>query len=229
MKTAVLVFPGSNCDHDCYHAVKHVMGREADFIWHQERSLKGYGLVIVPGGFSYGDYLRPGAIARFSPVMAALDDFASRGGYVMGICNGFQILTEARLLPGALVRNDTLKFICETVNLRVETSNSFLTSGSARGDVLRLPIAHMEGCYIAGEDTLKALDDEDRVLFRYCDASGNVTRESNPNGAARNIAGVLSEKRNVAGMMPHPERVMENPLGGQDGLALFTSALNALM
>lgn len=228
MKTAVLVFPGSNCDHDCYHAVRHVLGREAEFVWHQQSSLDGFDLVIVPGGFSYGDYLRPGAIAKFSPVMGAVAKFAARGGLVLGICNGFQILTEAGLLPGALTLNSGMKFICRNTHLRVETSNSFVTGGIEKGKVINVPIAHMEGCYIADESTIKKLEDDDRVLLRYCGPDGKVAPEFNPNGSVSSIAGVLSEGRNVAGMMPHPERVMEKSLGGVDGLLVFNSILHFL-
>jgi phosphoribosylformylglycinamidine synthase len=228
MKTAVLVFPGSNCDHDCYHAVRHVLGREAQFVWHQDASLAGFDLVIVPGGFSYGDYLRPGAIAKFSPVMGALAKFAASGGLVLGICNGFQILTEAGLLPGALMLNSGMKFICRDTYLRVETSNSFVTGRMEKGKVISVPIAHMEGCYIADDDTIKQIEDDDRILLRYCGPDGGTGAESNPNGSIGSIAGVLSERRNVAGMMPHPERVVETALGGVDGLLVFESILNSL-
>ena len=228
MKTAVLVFPGSNCDHDCYHAVRHVLGREVEFVWHQRTSLDGFDLVIVPGGFSYGDYLRPGAIARFSPVMGALEKFAAKGGLVLGICNGFQILTEAGLLPGALMLNSGMKFICRETFLRVETSNSFVTNRMDKGKVISVPIAHMEGCYIADDATLKKLEDDDRILLRYCGPDGQTDAKFNPNGSIGSIAGVLSERRNVAGMMPHPERVVEAPLGGVDGLLVFESILNSL-
>ncbi|MBI5814926.1 MAG: phosphoribosylformylglycinamidine synthase subunit PurQ [Nitrospinae bacterium] len=228
MKFAVIVFPGSNCDHDCYHALKHDLGVDVEFVWHTERSLDGYDMVTLPGGFSYGDYLRAGAIARFSPVMGAVERFAKRGGPVLGICNGFQILTEAGLLPGALAHNEHMKFICKDVHARVETSNSFATGGIEKGKVLRIPVAHMEGRYTAPDETLKKLLDEDRVLLRYCEKDGRVTGEANPNGSAMNIAGVLSEKRNVAGMMPHPERVCESALGGTDGLAVFESIISSL-
>lgn len=228
MKTAVIVFPGSNCDHDMYHAVKHVMGRDASFVWHQEESLEGYDLVTVPGGFSYGDYLRPGAIARFSPVMKALEAHIKRGGYVLGVCNGFQILTEAGHLPGALGRNQKLKFICSDVFIRVETNDSFLTSGLDRGEILTIPVNHMEGRYMADDETLDKLASEDRILFRYADVTGAITDEANPNGAMRNIAGILSENRRVAGMMPHPERVVEGETGGVDGLRLFEAAVRSL-
>lgn len=228
MSFAVIVFPGSNCDHDCYHAVKHILGKEASFVWHQEMSLEGFDAVIVPGGFSYGDYLRAGAIARFSPVMGAVAEFAAKGGPVLGICNGFQILTEAGLLPGALARNASMKFICEDVFLRAETADSFVTGKMKKDRVVKIPIAHMEGRYVADEATLARLEDEDRVIFRYCDNEGAVTAEANPNGSVRNIAGVLSEGRNVAGMMPHPERACEDVLGGVDGLAVFESILGHL-
>lgn len=197
-------------------------------MWHQETSLAGFDLVIVPGGFSYGDYLRPGAIAKFSPVMGALSKFADKGGLVLGICNGFQILTEAGLLPGALMLNSGMKFICKDTYLRVETSDSFVTGRIEKGKVIRVPIAHMEGCYIADDDTLKKLEDDDRILLRYCGQDGQTGDESNPNGSYSSIAGVLSEKRNVAGMMPHPERVVEASLGGVDGLLVFESILNSL-
>jgi len=228
MRVAVIVFPGSNCDHDCYHAVKHVLGCETDFVWHKERVLSGYDLVIVPGGFSYGDYLRAGSIARFSPVMDAVTAHAKRGGYLLGICNGFQILTEAGLLPGALAQNVSMKFICKNTPLRVETENSYLTGGLKKGDVINVPVAHMDGRYIADDKTLDTLQSDDRVLFRYCDESGAVTDDANPNGSARNIAGILNAEKNVAGMMPHPERVCEESLGGVDGLLLFKAVLNAI-
>ncbi len=228
MKTAVIVFPGSNCDYDCYHAVKHVVGGDVDFVWHHTESLDGYDFVIIPGGFSYGDYLRPGAISRFSPVMGAARRFAESGAPILGICNGFQILTEAGLLPGALMRNESMKFICKDIWVRVETSDSFLTRGFDKKKALKMPIAHMEGRYTADTKTLEALNAEDRVLFRYSDVAGRVKDEANPNGSAENIAGILSEKRNVAGMMPHPERVCEESLGGVDGLLLFKSAMENL-
>ena len=197
-------------------------------MWHTEKSLKGYDMVVLPGGFSYGDYLRAGAIARFSPVMGAVEEHVKRGGLVLGICNGFQILTEAHLLPGALIHNDSMKFICKDTFIKVENTGSFVTRGAEKGKVLRVPIAHMEGRYTAPEDTLKELEDNGRILFRYCERDGTVTPSANPNGSARNIAGILSAKGNVAGMMPHPERVCEPELGGVDGLAVFESVLNTL-
>ncbi len=224
MKVAILVFPGSNCDHDCYHAYKHVIGCETAFVWHQETDLKGYDLVVVPGGFSYGDYLRSGAIARFSPVMSGVKTHVDRGGYVLGVCNGFQILTEAHLLPGALMRNASMKFICDNVHLKPGSDDTFVTSSTASLTApLSIPIAHMDGAYMADEATLDRLEGEGRVAYYYCDPTGNVTPDANPNGAMRNIAGILSENKRVAGMMPHPERVAEGILGGEDGLAILTS------
>jgi len=218
MKAAVIRFPGSNCDQDCYHALQHVFGIQTDYVWHKDSSLKGYDLVVLPGGFSYGDYLRCGAIAKFSPVMAAVRKFAADGGLVLGVCNGFQILVEAGLLPGALIRNRGLKFICRELRLSVGTTNSPFTSAGQKEQVLRLPIAHGEGCYIADERTLDELEAEDRVAFRYID---------NANGSLRNIAGVLNRERNVMGMMPHPERATEPLMGSSDGLIVFQSMLQA--
>ena len=228
MKFAVIVFPGSNCDHDAYHAAKHVLGHEAQFIWHKETSLNGADVVILPGGFSYGDYLRTGAIAQFSPVMAAVKEFAASGGPLLGICNGFQVLCESRMLPGALLRNRDLKFHCEHVRVRVERTDTPFTMRASRGQVLRLPIAHGEGNYFADAETLAALEASGRVVFRYCDAEGNPTEASNPNGALHNIAGICNERRNVVGLMPHPERACESPLGSEDGLVLFDSVVAAL-
>jgi phosphoribosylformylglycinamidine synthase len=219
MKFGVIVFPGSNCDHDAYYAVAHNLAQRAEFIWHSDTSLGGVDAVILPGGFAYGDYLRCGAIAKFSPVMRAVREFAASGGPVLGICNGFQILVEAGLLPGALIRNRGLKFICRQVHLRAVTRDSIFTSAIQPGQVLRLPIAHGEGCYYADDRTLDQLEAEDRVLFRYLD---------NPNGSLRDIAGVLNRERNVMGMMPHPERASDPLMGSDDGLAIFRSVLNAM-
>lgn len=219
MKFGVVVFPGSNCDHDAWYAVRENLGQEADFIWHESDNLGDVDAVILPGGFAYGDYLRCGAIAKFSPVMQAVKRFAWDGGLVLGICNGFQILVEAGLLPGALVRNAGLKFVCREVRLRTETTDSPFTAAATRGQVLRVPIAHGEGCYIADERTLDELESEDRVVFRYIE---------NPNGSARDIAGVLSRERNVMGMMPHPERASDPLMGSADGLAVFRSMVSAL-
>ena len=228
MKFAVVVFPGSNCDHDAYHAAKHVLGHEAEFVWHKETSLKGADVVILPGGFSYGDYLRTGAIAQFSPVMNAVKAFAAAGGPLLGICNGFQVLCETKLLPGALLRNRDLKFRCAHVCVRVEQTDTPFTAGASRGQTLSLPIAHGEGNYFADADTLATLEASGRVIFRYCDASGQVTEESNPNGSLHSIAGICNEQRNVVGLMPHPERACESPLGSRDGLVLFESVVSTM-
>ncbi len=225
---AVLVFPGSNCDHDAYHALKHVMGADARFVWHKEATLGDADAVIVPGGFSYGDYLRSGAIARFSPVMQDVVRFASAGGPVIGICNGFQILLEAGLLPGAMLANDRLKFRCKQVHLRTERTDTPFTSGIEEGRVLSIPIAHGEGNYTAPEEVLREIEENGQVVFRYCDALGNVKPEANPNGSLRNIAGIVNKERNVLGMMPHPERACEASLGSEDGRLIFSSLLNHL-
>jgi phosphoribosylformylglycinamidine synthase subunit PurQ / glutaminase len=228
MKFAVVVFPGSNCDHDAYHATKHVLGQDAEFVWHKDNSLKGADAVILPGGFAHGDYLRTGAIARFSPVMAPVIDFARRGGPVLGICNGFQILLEAGLLPGAMLRNRDLKYRCEHVIVRVEQTDTPFTLAASRGQRLRLPIAHGEGNYFADADVLQRLEAERRVIFRYCDERGEATDAANPNGSVNNIAGICSEARNVVGLMPHPERACEGPLGSVDGLVMLESVVTAL-
>jgi phosphoribosylformylglycinamidine synthase I len=216
MRFGVIVFPGSNCDHDAFYAVSANLGQKAEFIWHDSQELGDVDAIILPGGFSYGDYLRCGAIARFSRVMQAVKGFAADGGLVLGICNGFQILVEAGLLPGALLRNRSLKFICRDVHLRTETTNSSFTCAAHKGEILRMPIAHGEGCYFADEATLDELEAEDRVAFRYLD---------NPNGSARDIAGILNRERNVMGLMPHPERASEPLLGSTDGLIVFESML----
>jgi phosphoribosylformylglycinamidine synthase I len=228
MKFGVVVFPGSNCDHDTYHVISKVIGQPVDFIWHRQTSLGDYDAVILPGGFSYGDYLRTGAIARFSPVMEAVKQFASRGGPVLGICNGFQILCEAGLLPGALLRNKKLKFICSHVNIRVEATDTPFTCRSRRGQVLSIPIAHGDGNYFCDAETLAELRRENRIIFRYSDASGNITPESNPNGSIDNIAGITNRERNVLGMMPHPERASEELLGSADGRIIFCSLAETL-
>ena len=228
MKFSIVVFPGSNCDHDAYHAAKHVLGQEAEFVWHKDTNLKGADVVVLPGGFSYGDYLRTGAVARFSPVMRSVEEFARQGGPVLGVCNGFQVLLEAGLLPGAMLRNRDLKFHCEHMFVRVEQTDTPFTSRATRGQVLRLPIAHGEGNYYAEPATLDQLEAEHRVVFRYCSAGGDVTDAANPNGSARNIAGICSESRNVVGLMPHPERACEPVLGSADGLVLFESVISAL-
>jgi phosphoribosylformylglycinamidine synthase len=227
MKVAVVTFPGSNCDYDLYKAIQQV-GGEPTFVWHRERGLDGYDAVMLPGGFSYGDYLRAGAIARMSPIMEDVVAFADRGGPVFGVCNGFQILCEAGLLPGALVRNASLHFESRDVLLRVEREGSMFTSEYREGDILRIPIAHGEGNYEADEATLERIEGEGCVVFRYVDTSGAATAEANPNGSLRNIAGILNERGNVLGMMPHPERAMEPLLGSSDGVGVFTSLARSL-
>jgi phosphoribosylformylglycinamidine synthase len=228
MKFGIVVFPGSNCDHDAYHAVKHVFGRDAAFLWHKDEDLQNADCVILPGGFSYGDYLRSGAIARFSPVMKKVVDFARGGGLVLGICNGFQVLTEAGLLPGALVRNRDLQFHCEHVFLKTATHDSPFTRGIPTDKLLRVPIAHGEGCYFADAETLANLQANNQVLWQYCNAQGELTDAANPNGALLNIAGICNERRNVAGLMPHPERACEPLLGSDDGRWIFESVFAAL-
>lgn len=223
MNFAVLQFPGTNREQDAVHVLKNVMGHSARLVWHKDSSLGDADAVIVPGGFSYGDYLRTGAIARFSPVMGALQEFAAQGGPVLGICNGFQILCEANLLPGALVRNRSLQFRCEHVFLRAETPNSPFTSTIPQGKLLRVPIAHGEGCYFADAETLAKLNSNGQVLWRYVDANGKTTDIANPNGSLENIAGVCNDRRNVAGLMPHPENACEGLLGNTDGRLIFES------
>jgi phosphoribosylformylglycinamidine synthase subunit PurQ / glutaminase len=229
MRFAVLVFPGTWSDGDCYHAITQGLGHEATYVWHKETDLSGFDAVILPGGFSYGDYLRCGAIARFAPVMDAVARHAAAGKPVIGICNGFQILCEAGLLPGVLMRNDSLQFRCQWVHLRTETARSPFTSELGRGQVIRIPISHGEGRYYADEETVARLNADDRVAFRYCTPEGEVTPEANPNGAVENIAGVLNEGRNVLGMMPHPERASEALMGGEDGLLIWRSMLSVLV
>jgi len=229
MKFGVIVFPGSNCDHDCYHAVKHVFGQEAEYVWHKSTSLKGLDCVILPGGFSYGDYLRTGAIASSSPVMGEVVSFARKGGFVIGICNGFQILTEAGLLPGVLMRNRELKFICSRTPLRVENDSSVFTRGYKKGQVLDIPIAHADGNYYASPDDIRLLEDTGRVAFRYSTPEGAVNDEANPNGSINNIAGILNKEGNVLGMMPHPERACEGELGPVDGRGVFESLIGGVL
>ena len=228
MKFGVVVFPGSNCDHDTYHVISKVIGQPVDFIWHRQTSVGDCDAIILPGGFSYGDYLRTGAIARFSPVMGAVKEFASRGGLTMGICNGFQILCEAGLLPGALLRNSNLKFICGHVNVRVEVTDTPFTNRCQRGQVISVPIAHGEGNYFCDAATLAELQRENRIIFRYSDATGSVTEEANPNGSMDNIAGIINRERNVLGLMPHPERASEELLGSSDGRIIFRSLADTL-
>ena len=228
MNFAVLQFPGSNCDQDVVHVLRNVLGHSVELLWHKESSLGAADAVIVPGGFSYGDYLRTGAIARFSPVMEAVQGFAANGGLVLGICNGFQILTESGLLPGALMRNAGLKYICKQLHLRVETADRSFTTQLRKGEVLQIPIGHMEGNYYCDTETLRELESEDRIAFRYATPKGEVTAAANPNGSLENIAGILNAGRNVLGMMPHPDRSSEQLLGSADGLRIFASMIEAL-
>jgi phosphoribosylformylglycinamidine synthase len=229
LKIGIVVFPGSNCDHDAHYAAGTILQQDARLIWHKEGSLGDVDVVILPGGFSYGDYLRCGAIARFSPIMNDVVRFANAGGVVIGICNGFQILTEAGLLPGVLLRNESLKFVCKYVNLRVENSETRFTSRCQTGEVLRIPIAHGDGNYFADEGTLKRLEDNRQIVFRYSDGRGNITAASNPNGSLKNIAGIVNERGNILGMMPHPERAVEKILGSTDGLKIFHSLVDSVV
>ncbi len=228
MRFGVVVFPGSNCDHDARHAVGNVLGQPAEFIWHQSEDLAGFDAVILPGGFSYGDYLRTGAIARFSPVMRAVERFARRGGLVLGICNGFQILLEAGLLPGAMLRNRGLRFVCRDVWIRVESADTPFTCAGQVGQVLRVPIAHSDGNYTAEPETLRDLERNRQIVFRYTTPEGRVEPAANPNGSMESIAGIVSRERNVLGMMPHPERAVEAMLGSTDGLVVFRSLVESL-
>jgi phosphoribosylformylglycinamidine synthase len=225
VKFGIVTFPGSNCDYDAYHAVVDALGEEGVYLWHKSHDLEGSDVVILPGGFSYGDYLRAGAIARFSPIMQEVAAHARRGGPVLAVCNGFQIACEAGLLPGALLRNESLCFVCKPVRLRVENTDTLFTHRYAEGQILRIPIAHGEGRFTADADTLDRLEGEGAVVFRYVDADGAATAEANPNGSMRNIAGIVNEQGNVLGMMPHPERAVDSLLGSNDGLPLFESIL----
>ncbi|MEI7906834.1 MAG: phosphoribosylformylglycinamidine synthase subunit PurQ [Bacteroidota bacterium] len=229
LKFGIVVFPGSNCDHDAYHAAKHVMNQDAEFLWHKEPDLKHSDVIILPGGFSYGDYLRTGAIARFSPIMNEVITFANNGGIVVGICNGFQILCESGLLPGVLLRNRSLLFSSKHVNIRVEHSESRFTNDLTAGDILSTPIAHGEGNYFAEQETINAIEENGQVLFRYCDEFGEVTDGSNPNGSINNIAGIMNKNGNVMGMMPHPERACETQLGSADGKRIFESLIKSFI
>ncbi|ADI01384.1 phosphoribosylformylglycinamidine synthase subunit PurQ [Syntrophothermus lipocalidus] len=226
MRFGVVVFPGSNCDADCYHVVKEVLGEEVDYIWHRETSVAGFDALILPGGFSYGDYLRTGAIASLSPIMPALIEFAQKGGLVIGICNGFQILLEAGLLPGAMLKNDSLQFRCLPVNLRVKAIDTPFTCLLQEDQVLTVPIAHGEGNYFCDDEVLEELQRNRQIVFTYCDREGNETRKANPNGSKANIAGIVNRERNVLGMMPHPERCAETILGGRDGYYILASMVN---
>jgi len=228
LKFGVIIFPGSNCDHDAYHVISKHVGQPVDFIWHRDIDLRSYDAVIIPGGFSYGDYLRAGALARFSPVMNSVKEFAAEGKLVLGICNGFQILCEAGLLPGALIRNRDLHFVCGHVNVRVENADTPFTHELKDGSVLSMPIAHAEGNYVCDEATLNELRRDDRIVFRYCEANGEITDAANPNGSRDNIAGICNPERNVMGLMPHPERACEDLLGSSDGREVFRSLAGVL-
>ncbi|MDQ6894340.1 MAG: phosphoribosylformylglycinamidine synthase subunit PurQ [Acidobacteriota bacterium] len=228
MKFAIVVFPGSNCDQDCEHVARELLGCEAEYVWHAETDLKGADVVIIPGGFAYGDYLRAGALARFSPVMESVAAFARTGGPVLGICNGFQVLLEAGLLPGAMRVNRGLRYVCRDVHLKVESADTPFTGLYGPGEVVRMPIGHMEGNYTAPSDVLDELEDGDRVVLRYCDEGGSVIDAANPNGADRAIAGICNRERNVLGLMPHPDRCAEALLGNDAGLKMFQSAVEAL-
>ena len=229
LKFAIVVFPGSNCDHDCYHTVKHVLGQDVEFVWHEKTDLSAYDCVVIPGGFSYGDYLRTGSIASLSPIMKSVEKYASSGGPVIGICNGFQVLLEAGLLPGSLVKNASLKFVCKWVYVRLENNKSIFTSNMKKGEVLRIPVAHGDGNYFCTEEDLRALKENSQIVFRYCTEEGELTDEANPNGSLENIAGISNKEGNVLGMMPHPERCSEGLLGGEDGRAIFESVISRLL
>lgn len=226
MRAGVVVFPGSNCDQDCHYVLKEIVGFDTEYIWHKDKKLKKYDLIVIPGGFSFGDYLRCGAIASKSPIMDSIIKYGESGGLIIGICNGFQILTETGLLPGALMRNKNLKFICKHVNVSVEDINSPFTSYYTNGEVLNIPIAHMDGNYFIDEAGFNELKENNQILFRYCSGSGIVDDESNPNGSLYNIAGIMNKNRNVLGMMPHPERASESQLGSFDGVHIFKSVRN---
>jgi phosphoribosylformylglycinamidine synthase subunit PurQ / glutaminase len=229
MKFGVIIFPGSNCDHDAYWAISEVARQPVTFLWHDSHDLQGCDAIIVPGGFAYGDYLRTGAIAKFSPVMESVRNFAADGGLVLGICNGFQILCEAGLLPGALLRNAGLKYVCKPIQIRVESTNTPFTQQLTKGEVLEIPIGHMEGNYFCDEHTLAELKEQDRIIFRYTTLNGEVTDKANPNGSLENIAGICSDGRNVLGMMPHPERAAASELGMTDGAKIFHSLVAAMV
>jgi len=228
MKFGIVVFPGSNCDHDTFHVLNNVVGVKTEFIWHKETVLSDYDLIVLPGGFSYGDYLRSGAIARFSPVMNAVKEYAERGGLVLGICNGFQVLLESGLLKGAMLRNKNLHFICKHVYIKVKNPNTPFTNALKEGDVLRIPIAHADGNYFAADEDLGKINKNNQMVFQYSDKNGNLTEEANPNGSLLNIAGIINERGNVLGMMPHPERASENILGSEDGKFIFDSIIKYL-
>lgn len=228
MKFGVIVFPGSNCEHDCHYAIESVLGKPVEFVWHRDSTLDGFDAVILPGGFSYGDYLRTGAIARFSPIMTAVAAFAASGGLVIGICNGFQILMEAGLLPGAMLPNVGMKYVCRFLHIRTESATTPFTSAMRSGQILSIPVGHGDGNFFADEETIRRLEDRDQIVFRYVTPAGEVTAEANPNGSVANIAGIVNEQRNVLGMMPHPDRSSERILGSEDGRLIFESMVAAL-
>lgn len=226
LKFGVVVFPGSNCDHDTYYVLKKILKHQVSFLWHKQTTIEDCNVIVLPGGFSYGDYLRTGSIARFSPIMNEVTRFANNGGYVFGICNGFQILLETGLLPGIMVKNESLNFVCKDVYLSVENNKTAFTKGIAKDRPLKIPIAHGEGNYFADEETLRKLQDNEQIVFRYCSSEGIITNESNPNGSVFNIAGIMNKKGNVFGMMPHPERSSDPVLGKTDGSLIFKSIAN---
>ena len=228
-KFGIIIFPGTWSDKDCYYAINNILNNEARYIWHKETNIDDLDCLVLPGGFSYGDYLRPGAIARFSPVMKEIINFAKRGKPIIGICNGFQILCEAKLLPGILLPNDVLEFRCTTTYLKVQNSNSIFTNECNENDILNIPISHGEGNYFANEDTIKDLEENKRILFKYSSVSGNITKSANPNGSTNNIAGIINKKGNILGMMPHPERSCEKSLGSEDGNLIFKSIMNNII
>lgn len=225
MRFGVVVFPGSNCDYDCYYVLRNILQKEVSFIWHKEKNLSDYDCLILPGGFSYGDYLRTGAIARFSPIMESIEKFAKKGGLVIGICNGFQVLLEAGLLPGAMLRNKTLNFVCRLINIRVENNSIPYTYLCQKGQVLSIPIAHIEGNYYADGEIMESLEENNQIVFRYCDKRGELSEDSNPNGSKGSIAGICNREGNILGIMPHPERASESILGSDDGRLIFESVI----
>ena len=227
-KFGIVVFPGSNCDHDCYYAIKHVLDQDCEFLWHHETDVERFDCIVLPGGFSYGDYLRTGSIASLSPVMKSVEKFAQAGNPVIGICNGFQVLVESGLLPGALIKNSSLKFVCKWIKARVENNRNLFTDNMKVGDVLEIPVAHGEGNYFCTPEELKALNENSQIVFRYCSEKGDITPESNPNGSIENIAGITNKAGNVLGMMPHPERCAEEILNGTQGRLIFESIISWL-
>lgn len=225
---AVIVFPGSNCDHDCYSVIKHIFGQNCELVWHQENDLKGFDCIVIPGGFSYGDYLRPGAIAKYSPVMKAIEALVPKNTPILGICNGFQILVEAGLLPGCFIKNSSLKFVCKWVSLKIKNDKTPFTYSMKQGDIIKIPIAHADGNYFAAQSEILKLKKNSAIVFEYCDENGKTMPESNPNGSKENIAGISNSKGNIVGMMPHPERCCDELIGGEQGKLIFESVINWL-